>query len=113
MIANAFNAVVPDGIYYHNSYANVDLNGVHAQASFFGKSVFGFVQLGSRTGFSNGGGVYLTGSIPILFKDLHINVEAGTRGLLVVNVSTAGTPLYGWVVPHVCMSYVSRAHGDV
>jgi len=93
-IANAFNAVVPDGIYYHNSYANVDLNGVHAQASFFGNSVFGFVQLGSRTGFSHGGGVYLTGSIPIFFKDLHINGGARTRGFLEVTVSSQRLPFF-------------------
>jgi hypothetical protein len=87
-IANAFNSVVAVGIYYHNYYASADLNGVHAQAFFSGNDVFGFVQLGSRTAFSHGGGeAFLTGSIPISFKDLNINGGAATRGLLEVTVS--------------------------
>jgi hypothetical protein len=100
-IANPFNAVVVGRTYsghtlptYNRYYARVDLNGIHASArwlpDFHG---VGTERLGSRTAFYyNGyGTLSLTGSIPIFFKDLHINGGAPIRGLLEVTVSGPGT----------------------
>src|SRR5207248_680522 len=44
-------------------------------------------QLGSRSIASGGGHATLTGSIPIFFKDLHINGGEPTEGSLEVTVS--------------------------
>jgi hypothetical protein len=63
--------------------AGVNLNGVRASAYFnYGES--NFLRLGSERRFNT---YTLTGSIPILFKDLHINGGAPTSGSLEVTVS--------------------------
>jgi hypothetical protein len=86
--------------FYGNSRARVNLNGIRAYAkrTNIGFPYFGFEQLGSlsagftRTvGYPSFFGTYsLTGSIPLFFKDLHIDGGAPTRGLLQVTVSTRG-----------------------
>jgi hypothetical protein len=81
--------------YYH---AGVKLNGVYASFQFFGTMGYnGHMRLGARSAFYSyfrtGGQTYrygtpsLMGSIPIFFKDLHINGGAPTSGLLQVTVS--------------------------
>ena len=70
---------------YYRDYARARINGVYALASWTEDHHFGRLRLGSR-----GAGYYfsdsLTGSIPIFFKDLHINGGAPTEGLLEVSV---------------------------
>jgi hypothetical protein len=65
------------------------LNGVIASAFHSGFYPLGTVRLGSKTGyFAAGSGTpSLNGSIPITFKDLHINNGALTKGSLEVTVS--------------------------
>jgi hypothetical protein len=93
-IANAFY-YVRKGYYpsFDKYFATVDLNGVHAQAYFNNDYQYGVVLLGSRQAFVyHGYGTYsLMGSIPITFKDLHINNGALTKGSLEVTVSSAGS----------------------
>jgi hypothetical protein len=73
-------------------FVSVLLNGVLAKVY----SKTGFfrtysAQLGSRRGISRGSGTYyLSGSIPIFFKDLHINGGAPTEGSLEATVSIGG-----------------------
>ena len=86
--------------YYGTFIARVNLNGILASAfrRNDGFPYSGSERLGSlATGFSQGNisypshvyGTYsLTGSIPLFFKDLHINGGAPTGGLLQVTVST-------------------------
>jgi hypothetical protein len=86
------------------SFASVILDGVQAHGSHH-NSFFYFsntMTLGSRharyRGHNEGtvpgsGTPYLTGSIPIFFKDLHINGGARTRGSLEVTVSGANISL--------------------
>ena len=77
--------------------AQAHLNGVLAYARLDGDNIEAFVILGSqfrsigigRTPGSVYFGSSLTGSIPISFKDLHINGGALTQGSLEVTVSTA------------------------
>jgi hypothetical protein len=100
MIANAFNAThmltttsVPG---YTVFTARVNLNGVLASAARrnSGNPFNGTERLGSLvahfgvTGPTFTGTYSLTGSIPLSFKDLHINGGALTTGLLQVTVST-------------------------
>jgi hypothetical protein len=102
-IANAFNRLsvltesgrtLPN--YTHFS-ARVNLNGILAAARRTNDECpfFGTERLGSRvTGFNLTcpyfyGTYQLTGSIPLFFKDLHINGGAPITGLLQVTVSTA------------------------
>ena len=104
-IANAFNFTnVPTHSgrtypSYGSFVANVNLNGVLAHARRHSDNIpnVGTERLGSRaTGFFRNGplsaslyGTYqLTGSIPLFFKDLHINGGAPTNGVLQVTVST-------------------------
>src|SRR5882724_1639239 len=82
-----------------NKYrARVDLNGVHASAFADNDYAYGYVHLGlqsKRFGpFTFGPPFYasLTGSIPISFKDVHINGGVLTKGSLKVTVF-AGTGL--------------------
>ena len=74
--------------------AGVDLNGVHAYAFHSGQYPLGTVRLGSKTGhFAGGffsGTPSLNGSIPVTFKDLHINGGALTEGSLEVTVTDFG-----------------------
>ena len=74
--------------------ANVDLNGVHAYAYHSGQHPRGRVRLGSKTGYWGGGlstgTFFLNGSIPVTFKDLHINNGALTQGSLAVTVTARG-----------------------
>ena len=74
---------------YNKSYVRVFLNGITAYARHNGYYPSGSVQLGSQHGFRSGnyGTPSLTGSIPIFFRDLHINNGALTRGSLEVTVS--------------------------
>jgi hypothetical protein len=72
--------------------AGVNLNGVFAYAYHSGHYPLGTVKLGSKTGFwaAGSGTSYLNGSIPITFKDLHINNGKLTKGLLDVTVNVFG-----------------------
>jgi len=98
-IANAFNSVFtrePTASSYFSS-AGVIINGVRARAFYHRLDLVGYVTLGSkRAGFfghpslgsSYGSGTnLLTGSIPIFFKDLHVNGGTPTKGFLEVTVS--------------------------
>jgi hypothetical protein len=98
-VANAFS-------YRQQPYnAGVTLNGVQASCHWYDTGapngvVDALMRLGSRVAFwhrnshPSSGGIYTTsgtrslmGSIPIFFKDLHINGGAPTRGSLEVTVS--------------------------
>ena len=72
--------------------AGVHLNGVHAYAFHSGHYPLGSERLGSKTGHITAG--YgtgsLNGSIPITFRDLHINNGALTEGSLEVTVTDFG-----------------------
>jgi hypothetical protein len=71
----------------------VKLNGVYASAGWDAYNLLGSGRLGSKTFFQSLAtypNFALTGSIPIFFKDLHINSGAPTSGSLEVTVS-AGT----------------------
>jgi hypothetical protein len=104
-LANAFYRVHyftsrPRGLYYPATFdAGVILNGVGARAHDHESAVpnFGSEVLGSRIGHfsirtwnfrypSLQGTFSLTGSIPLFFKDLHINGGAPTMGSLQVTV---------------------------
>jgi hypothetical protein len=69
-----------------NSSAMVVLNGVLARAHHVA-SPFGYVQLGSRSLASTHLTASLMGSIPVFFRDMHINNGALTEGSLAVTVS--------------------------
>jgi hypothetical protein len=96
-IANAFNYAYVVTQFFGTYNARVNLNGVlaYAHRRNNGNPNSGFEQLGSRATFYNHSGpyfsgtAYLTGSIPLFFKDLHINGGAPTSGLLQVTVSTS------------------------
>ena len=85
---------------YHGYTAHVTLNGVPASVRFGNLGgLYGSMRLGPRTAYYNRprysytgtpgmfGTPSLMGSIPIFFKDLHINGGAPTRGSLEVTVS--------------------------
>jgi hypothetical protein len=78
-----------DGSYHvhYKSFAAVNLNGIHAQGyHYFVPGLF-TAQLASQiTSYGT-----LTGSIPIFFKDLHINGGKPTAGSLGVTVSDVGS----------------------
>jgi hypothetical protein len=99
-ITNAVNGYssIPD----HGSFrfAGVDLNGVHAfdRFGFYDRVVT--LSLGSKKTFFYIGSIYrgyapsqLVGSIPISFKDLHINGGRLTAGSLEVTVSALQTQI--------------------
>ncbi len=98
IIANAFYSVYYHGLpfpSFNNYIVRVDLNGVHAQAFKSNDYGFGTVRLGSQIRFF--GPVSCTscpqygslmGSIPISFKDLHINNGKLTSGSLEVTLSS-------------------------
>jgi hypothetical protein len=97
-IANAAYYNYHPSVTGRRSSARVDLNGVHAHVFAFSESnPETFIQLGSRYGHHFGGSSYgtpsLMGSIPIFFKDLHINGGSPTRGSLEVTVSRGGIQL--------------------
>jgi len=73
--------------------AGAHLNGVVAFAFHSGFYPLGTVQLGSKTGHwaAGSGTSSLQGSIPITFKDLHINNGALTKGFLTVTVTVFGS----------------------
>jgi hypothetical protein len=91
-IANASNGTFHnpyDAIVY---YAGVSLNGIRAFALWNFYSRLGHVRLGSKfvrfSSYPTYPGIHsLTGSIPIFFKDLHINGGTPTEGSLEVTVS--------------------------
>jgi hypothetical protein len=76
--------------HFTNALARVTLNGVFAYAFHFGDGYPIGEILGSKVYDVryNGDPSTLMGSIPISFKDLHINGGARTSGLLEVTVST-------------------------
>jgi hypothetical protein len=99
-IANAFYFVRKPNTtndYFNRYYVQVDLNGVHASAFASNDYGFGTVRLGSKTNHFGARSVTfgvhpyasLMGSIPISFKDLHINGGALTKGSLEVTVFAA------------------------
>jgi hypothetical protein len=79
---------------FTRSYAGVDLNGVHAAAFFSHDYGYGSAKLGSQSQHfgarSVTSGIHpyasVTGSVPISFKDLHINGGKLTTGSLQVTV---------------------------
>jgi hypothetical protein len=81
------NTLTRGGYAYHNSSAAVTLNGIYARAHFTSYPIVR-LRLGSQyTGHELGyGASSLTGSIPISFKDLHINGGVLTKGSLEVTV---------------------------
>jgi hypothetical protein len=93
-IANAFNSVHTNpslGFPYVSYHAKVDLNGVAVRADVFRYHGGGSLALGSqhKTFSAANSGIVsgsLTGSIPVVFKDLHINGGALTKGSLEVTV---------------------------
>jgi hypothetical protein len=91
-IANAFYSVsMPNPPFYsfNRYFAQVNLNGIRAAAFVDNDHGFGYVQLGLETKGFYRSGVYfasLTGSIPLFFKDLHINGGIPTKGSLEVTV---------------------------
>jgi hypothetical protein len=66
--------------------AGVRLNGVTANAFWSGDYAHGTARLGSKTASLSGSVQSLVGTIPIFFKDLHINGGAPTTGSLEVTV---------------------------
>ena len=77
------------GYHFAKWSAAVHINGVYARGYDNGDYPFRYVILGSQYRFASGGGsVYLAGSIPISFKDLHINNGKLTSGSLEVSVTT-------------------------
>src|SRR5215470_8381583 len=78
--------------YQTHGTARVDLNGVHAFAYHSGQYPLGTVRVGSKSGHwaAGSGTASLNDSIPITFKDLHINNGALTTGSLEVTVSVFG-----------------------
>jgi VPDSG-CTERM motif len=69
--------------------AAADLNGVHAYAFFDQDQDAGTARLGSHNAYTMYGfrqPYYLKGSIPVFFKDLHINGGTPTSGSLNVTV---------------------------
>jgi hypothetical protein len=99
VIANAFNRVTTNGNGpgYTQYIARASLNGVEARADALRYDGSGSLRLGSqhkRFAFSISHSLSgsLTGSIPVSFKDLHINGGALTEGSLEVTV-------FGKVVP--------------
>jgi hypothetical protein len=104
-LANAFHSLYlrTFGSGFTISDAGVTLNGVRAGAHRSNNKVpdFGTEVLGSRTAhfsripltnITTIGTYSLTGSIPLFFKDLHVNGGAPTMGSLQVTVSTRGRP---------------------
>jgi hypothetical protein len=94
VIANAFNSVSTNpslGFPYVHYIARVNLNAVPARAHLGRYDGSGYLTLGSQYKHFSGAnsGVVsgsLTGSIPVVFKDLHINGGALTKGSLEVTV---------------------------
>jgi MYXO-CTERM domain-containing protein len=99
---------------YYNGHpgpfaAGVSLNGVKAGVQFFesgaplgifsgtitlgSKRAFWFINPYFQTGPATVGTLSLTGSIPIFFKDLHINGGAPTEGFLQVTVGVTAISL--------------------
>ena len=90
-IANAFFASY---VFYHSrgpfNYVGASLNGVAAHAFWNQYDQVGTARLGSRYAYAfypSAGPASVMGSIPVFFKDLHINGGAPTVGSLEVSVS--------------------------
>ncbi len=98
-IANSFffshHYATTYGATFYRFAVRVELNGVIAYGRDNGEYPSGSVQLGSQHGFHSGnyGTFSLTGSIPIFFKDLHINGGALTKGSLEVTVQESRVQL--------------------
>jgi hypothetical protein len=71
---------------FNDYFVRVTLNGVGA-SGYHKHEPYNFVRLGSQTHFNTLSVYPITGSIPISFKDLHINGGALTKGSLEVTVS--------------------------
>ncbi len=85
------------GFHFPRFSAAVDINGVVARGYDNGDYPFRSVTLGLQHRFATGGySVYLTGSIPISFKDLHINNGKLTSGWLDVTVTPDKVQLDGF-----------------
>jgi hypothetical protein len=96
IIANALNSVtIPSSLGPgHTHYiARVNLNGVLARADVFYYFGSGPLQLGSQHKYFSYPSGSLMGSIPVFFKDLHINGGALTKGSLEVTVLGKVGPL--------------------
>jgi hypothetical protein len=98
VIANAFYLVTTagNGGGYTQLHARVNLNGVPARAAVFLYDGYGRLTLGSQhKKFSGAGSGIVSGSlmesIPVSFKDLHINGGALTKGSLEVSVVGNGS----------------------
>jgi protein with PEP-CTERM/exosortase system signal len=99
-----YRFISPYRTYATSARVGVDLNGVRASASWSNDFVNGFARLGSReVSYST---FSLMGSVPIFFKDLHINGGAPTSGSLEVTVS-ARSPLA--IVQLDSLTYTSNA----
>jgi hypothetical protein len=73
---------------FYKFSAAIQINGVYARGYDSGGYPFRYGTLGSQRGFASGPDTfYLTGSIPIFFKDLHINAGAPTKGFVEVTVA--------------------------
>jgi hypothetical protein len=90
-IAHAFTSVVlyrdftdSRGKFY-NFFVGVSINGVPAFA--YTNAWFGYTSVRLGLQYGRSGAFSLTGSIPIFFKDLHINGGAPTMGSVEVTVS--------------------------
>jgi hypothetical protein len=76
------------GFHFARYSAGVNINGVVVRGYDNGDYPFRSVTLGLQHRFATGGSsVYLTGSIPVSFKDLHINNGKLTNGWLDVTVT--------------------------
>jgi hypothetical protein len=75
-----------------SGYVKAELNGVLANWLYSAEFTGFVLRLGSQytVGIESNPPNALTGSIPIFFKDLHINSGAPTTGLLEVTVSPSG-----------------------
>ena len=93
-ITNAFNSVFTQFPTFQGTFssARASINGVRARAFFHAYDQNGYASLGAKGGYfffgasSTIGTPTFTGSIAILFKDLHINGGALTAGSLEVTV---------------------------
>jgi len=93
------------------SYAKVTLNGVAAHGFFSRYDHDGFAQLGAQYTFAfypSSGIASVMGTIPIFFKDLHINGGARTAGSLEVTVSDLGSFTEGPRIQLDSLTYTTR-----
>jgi len=75
----------------YTSGADVRLNGILAHAFWSEDYAMGRAAIGSKSAYINLSHGSFTGTIPIFFKDLHINGGAPTEGLLEITVFSSAT----------------------